>query len=47
VTLEPRSIYVISGAARWKFQHGIPTVAELRYSITFHSLRAKRQSSAA
>ena len=47
VTLEPRSIYAISGAARWKFQHSIPAVAELRYSITFRSLRAKRQSSVA
>ena len=47
VTLEPRSIYVISGAARWNFQHSIPAVAELRYSITFRSLRMKRQSSAA
>jgi alkylated DNA repair dioxygenase AlkB len=42
VTLEPRSIYVISGVARWKFQHSIPAVEKLRYSITFRTLRAKR-----
>lgn len=41
VILEPRSIYVISGAARWSFQHSIPAVEELRYSITFRTLRRK------
>ncbi len=40
-TLEPRSAYVISGAARWKYQHSIPAVKALRYSITFRTLRAK------
>ena len=43
VTLEPRSIYTIGGAARWKFQHSIPPVAEARYSITFRTLRGKRK----
>ena len=42
ITLEPRSIYAITGAARWKFQHSIPAVAEPRYSITFRTLREKR-----
>ena len=42
VILEPRSIYVLSGPARWKFQHSIPAVEELRYSITFRTLRKKR-----
>jgi alkylated DNA repair dioxygenase AlkB len=37
--LEPRSIYVMRGPARWKFQHSIPPVKELRYSITFRNLR--------
>lgn len=40
LTLEPRSIYVMRGPARWKFQHSIPTVKELRYSITFRTLRS-------
>jgi alkylated DNA repair dioxygenase AlkB len=41
VLLEPRSIYVMSGAARSGFQHSIPAVKELRYSITFRTLREK------
>jgi len=47
VILEPRSLYVMSGAARWKFQHSIPALEQLRYSITFRTLRARRQQSAA
>lgn len=39
VELEPRSIYVIRGAARWRLQHSIPPVKGLRYSITFRTLR--------
>ena len=39
LTLEPRSIYLMRGPARWKFQHSIPAVKELRYSITFRTLR--------
>jgi alkylated DNA repair dioxygenase AlkB len=37
--LEPRSIYLLSGAARAQWQHSIPAVPALRYSITFRSLR--------
>jgi alkylated DNA repair dioxygenase AlkB len=47
VMLEPRSIYVMRGRARWQFQHSIPAVKELRYSITFRSLKEKEQASAA
>jgi alkylated DNA repair dioxygenase AlkB len=47
VTLEPRSIYVMSGEARWKFQHSIPAVKELRYSITFRGLNKKQENHAA
>jgi alkylated DNA repair dioxygenase AlkB len=39
--LEPRSIYVIRGPARWQYQHSIPPVENLRYSITFRTLRSK------
>jgi alkylated DNA repair dioxygenase AlkB len=39
VELPPRSAYLLSGAARWKLQHAIPAVPELRYSITFRTLR--------
>jgi alkylated DNA repair dioxygenase AlkB len=38
--LEPRSIYLLSGAARNQWQHSIPAVQDLRYSITFRSVRA-------
>src|SRR3954447_13016613 len=33
VSLEPRSAYILSGAARWQYQHSIPAVKTLRYSI--------------
>lgn len=39
VVLEPRSAYVMIGAARWKWQHSIPPVEALRYSVTFRTLR--------
>jgi alkylated DNA repair dioxygenase AlkB len=45
--LEPRSIYVMRGVARWKFQHSIPAVEALRYSITFRTLRVKQEKDAA
>jgi len=41
IRLEPRSIYVMQGEARSRWQHSIPAVDELRYSITFRTLRAK------
>jgi DNA oxidative demethylase len=40
VPLEPRSAYVMSGAARRAFEHSIPAVDSLRYSITFRTLKA-------
>ncbi len=40
LALQPRSIYVMRGPARWKFQHSIPAVKEMRYSITFRTLRS-------
>jgi alkylated DNA repair dioxygenase AlkB len=39
--LQPRSIYLMSAAARWGWQHAISPTRELRYSITFRSLRAE------
>jgi DNA oxidative demethylase len=41
IELEPRSVYVFSGAARSDWQHSIPPAKELRYSITFRTLRAR------
>lgn len=37
--LAPRSLYVLRGEVRSAWQHSIPAVASLRYSITFRTLR--------
>lgn len=37
--LVPRSIYLLRGAAREEWEHSIPAVDALRYSVTFRSLR--------
>jgi alkylated DNA repair dioxygenase AlkB len=37
--LAPRSGYVLAGDARWHWEHGIPPTRELRYSVTFRTLR--------
>jgi alkylated DNA repair protein (DNA oxidative demethylase) len=42
IELPPRSAYAILGEARSKWQHGIPPAKELRYSITFRTMRKKR-----
>ena len=39
VELAPRSIYSLTGEARWGWQHAISPTRGLRYSITFRSLR--------
>jgi DNA oxidative demethylase len=39
VDLAPRSAYVLSGKARWSWQHSIPPGKELRYSVTFRTLK--------
>jgi alkylated DNA repair protein (DNA oxidative demethylase) len=36
--LEPRSVYVIQGEARWLWQHSIPPIRTARYSVTFRTL---------
>lgn len=41
VILEPGSAYVMRGTARWSYQHSIAPVKELRYSITFRTLRER------
>lgn len=38
--LKPRSIYVLDGEARTEWEHSIPAVGDLRYSITFRTLAA-------
>jgi alkylated DNA repair dioxygenase AlkB len=39
IELAPRSAYVMRGAARSAWQHSIPAVKSLRYSVTFRTLR--------
>ncbi|HEX4159361.1 MAG TPA: alpha-ketoglutarate-dependent dioxygenase AlkB [Rhizomicrobium sp.] len=38
ITLAPRSIYLMSGEVRKAWQHSIPPLAELRYSVTLRTL---------
>ncbi len=40
--LAPRSVYVLDGPARSQWQHRIPAASALRYSITFRTLRSRR-----
>jgi alkylated DNA repair dioxygenase AlkB len=41
IELQPRSIYLMSGASRESWQHSIPPLKELRYSIMMRTLRVK------
>lgn len=38
LTLEPGSAYLITGEAREDWEHSIPPVTELRYSVTFRTM---------
>ena len=38
--LEPRSAYLLAGPARWEWEHSIPPLRDLRYSITFRNLKS-------
>lgn len=37
--MPPRSAYVLDGAARREWEHSIPALKQLRYSVTFRTLR--------
>ena len=39
IDLAPRSAYVLGGKARWCWQHSIPATKDLRYSVTFRTLK--------
>src|SRR6185369_3243486 len=41
IELQPRSAYLLSGSARTDWQHSIPPVDKLRYSVTFRSFRRR------
>lgn len=40
--VEPRSIYLLRGESRWGWQHSVPPVPHLRYSITFRTARLRQ-----
>jgi alkylated DNA repair dioxygenase AlkB len=37
--VQPRAMYALRGEARWEWQHSIPPLEQLRYSVTFRTLR--------
>lgn len=39
LTAEPRSVYLLRGPSRTEWEHSIPGVDELRYSVTFRNLK--------
>ena len=39
ITLAPGSAYILQDEARWAWQHSIPPVKSLRYSITFRTVK--------
>src|SRR5689334_5513002 len=39
IIAEPRSAYLLAGPARTQWEHSIPAVEQLRYSITFRNFR--------
>ncbi len=41
LTLAPRSAYLMTGPSRTSFEHSIPAVHGLRYSVTFRTLRRR------
>jgi alkylated DNA repair dioxygenase AlkB len=41
LTLAPRSAYLLAGPARTEWEHSVPAVDSLRYSVTFRNLRAR------
>jgi alkylated DNA repair protein (DNA oxidative demethylase) len=45
IELPPRSIYLLTGEVRTKWQHMIPAARQLRYSITFRTIRKHTDAS--
>jgi alkylated DNA repair dioxygenase AlkB len=46
LTVEPRSAYLLSGPARREWEHSIPALDRLRYSITLRTLVANHEKRA-
>ena len=47
LAVEPRSAYLLSGEARWDWEHRITPGDQLRFSITFRALSDKGRRIAA
>lgn len=45
--VEPRSAYLLSGEARWEWEHSIAPGDQLRFSITFRTMSEKGRRAAA
>ncbi|HSC55937.1 MAG TPA: alpha-ketoglutarate-dependent dioxygenase AlkB, partial [Nitrospira sp.] len=45
VLLKPRSCYMLAGASRFVWQHSIPPAKELRYSLTFRTVKTDSRPS--
>jgi alkylated DNA repair dioxygenase AlkB len=46
LTAEPRSAYLLRGASRKEWEHSIPPLETLRYSVTFRTVRKAVQKPA-
>ena len=44
LVLQPRSAYLLQGPVRSEWEHSIPAVESLRYSITFRNILEKRRN---
>jgi alkylated DNA repair dioxygenase AlkB len=44
IELLPRSAYLLRGPVRREWEHSIPPLDELRYSVTFRSVKAAAES---
>ena len=42
ITAEPRSVYLLRGPSRTEWEHSIPPVDQLRYSVTFRNFAEPR-----
>ena len=42
--LDPRSIYLMHGPSRQEWEHSIPAVEALRYSVTFRAMRKEQRA---
>ena len=46
IELQPRSAYLLRGPVRREWEHSIPPLEQLRYSVTFRSVKPSANSAA-